>query len=158
MGKGSTSEYLKIPGRGAALGQLGSQPGDQVSVTSAGLPRSLPSAGTQQAVPRKEAVSRSLRSLQPRTLLGLGLLPRRACRLDLTNPLPPSPTPFYLRARPPAQQQPVGFLGGPGLLQDRSGKRASHVPCAAWQTVSCSKLPSCARKKLHPRGSSPGSL
>lgn len=70
MGKGSISEYLKILQRRVALGQLGSQPGDQVLVTSAQLHKSS-STGTQQAVPRKEAVSRTVGFLQPTALLGL---------------------------------------------------------------------------------------
>lgn len=82
--KGSISEYLKILQRRVALGQLGSQPGDQVLVTPAQLHKSS-FTGTQQAVPRKEAVSRTVGSLQPTALLGLRLLPKRTCHLDLTN-------------------------------------------------------------------------
>lgn len=67
------------------MGQLGTQSVDHVLVTSARLHKSFSSTGTQQAVPRKEVVSRTVGSLQPRAPLGLCLLPKRTCHLVLTN-------------------------------------------------------------------------
>lgn len=121
------SEYLKIPGRGAALGQLGSQPGDQVSVTSAGLHPSLSLrwhlAGSAQK--RKPCPGQWVPPTKDPA--GAGTPSQENCRLTLPIPsLPP-----LLHSTSVLDHQPSSSLldlpGGPGL-QDRREEGFPRAP------------------------------
>lgn len=97
-GRGSISEGLENPRKERGFESLGTRPGLTCSLSLLhGVSLLIPRH--HQSVPRKEGRCRPVGSLQPRALLGLCLLPERACHLDLTDHPPSPPTCPHLPAQ-----------------------------------------------------------